>query len=254
MITLLRRIRKSLIISGSARKSLLYAIGEIALVVIGILIALQVNNWNESRKDRTAEAYYLDQLKQEIEYNLARAEYGIEESDKQHFDAKMILTIIERDTVISSASELAYAIEHTGWSQRVTYVDNIWQELMSTGHIALIRDSELRRELSDMHRGFERSNFNKQFNAFNNGFRRIAGDIIKASVRPKLSKGLIDSTNEKIQGLDSPLKIQKALRDKEGLTSYLADIIMVRDAMKENYSSDIQKMNQVLTMIEEQLK
>tara|TARA_Y100000385_G_C13099534_1_gene643585 strand:- start:2936 stop:3121 length:186 start_codon:yes stop_codon:yes gene_type:complete len=52
MLTLLRKIRKSLIDSGSSRKYLLYAIGEIALVVIGILIALQINNWNESRKDR----------------------------------------------------------------------------------------------------------------------------------------------------------------------------------------------------------
>jgi|TARA_Y100000385_G_C13102028_1_gene645149 hypothetical protein len=47
MLTLLRRIRKSLIDSGSARKYLLYAIGEIALVVIGILMALQINNWRQ---------------------------------------------------------------------------------------------------------------------------------------------------------------------------------------------------------------
>tara|TARA_Y100000385_G_C13103870_1_gene646216 strand:+ start:4498 stop:4992 length:495 start_codon:yes stop_codon:yes gene_type:complete len=51
MLTFLRKIRKSLIESGSTRKDLIYAIGEIALVVIGILIALQINNWNESRKN-----------------------------------------------------------------------------------------------------------------------------------------------------------------------------------------------------------
>ena len=38
--------------SGTIRKYLIYAIGEIALVVIGILIALQINNWNESRKSQ----------------------------------------------------------------------------------------------------------------------------------------------------------------------------------------------------------
>ncbi len=51
MLTFLRKIRKSLIESGSTRKYFLYAIGEITLVVIGILIALQINNWNESRKN-----------------------------------------------------------------------------------------------------------------------------------------------------------------------------------------------------------
>tara|TARA_B100000497_G_C7695677_1_gene424750 strand:- start:231 stop:434 length:204 start_codon:yes stop_codon:yes gene_type:complete len=55
MLTFLRKIRKSLIESGSSRKYLLYAVGEIALVVIGILIALQINNWNEFRKDRKVE-------------------------------------------------------------------------------------------------------------------------------------------------------------------------------------------------------
>ena len=50
MLTFLRKIRKSFIASGSTRKYLIYAIGEIALVVIGILIALQINNWNEEKK------------------------------------------------------------------------------------------------------------------------------------------------------------------------------------------------------------
>ena len=53
MISFLRKIRKSLIKSGSARRYLLYSIGEIALVVIGILLALQVNNWNERRKNNS---------------------------------------------------------------------------------------------------------------------------------------------------------------------------------------------------------
>ena len=49
MLTFFRRIRKSLLDGGRTSKYLLYAIGEIALVVIGILIALQINNWNSQR-------------------------------------------------------------------------------------------------------------------------------------------------------------------------------------------------------------
>ena len=62
MLTFLRRIRRSLIESGSARKYLLYAIGEIALVVIGILIALQINNWNEVRKDNLFEIKMIKEI------------------------------------------------------------------------------------------------------------------------------------------------------------------------------------------------
>lgn len=47
-------------------KYLKYAIGEIVLVVIGILIALQINNWNESRKDRITEQKILNILHQNL--------------------------------------------------------------------------------------------------------------------------------------------------------------------------------------------
>lgn len=49
MLTFLRKIRRSLIESGSSSKYLLYAIGETLLVMIGIQMALQINNWNEDR-------------------------------------------------------------------------------------------------------------------------------------------------------------------------------------------------------------
>ncbi len=52
MIKLFRKIRQNLLSEGKTKKYLLYAIGEIILVVIGILIALSINTWNEERKER----------------------------------------------------------------------------------------------------------------------------------------------------------------------------------------------------------
>jgi len=71
MLTFFRRIRKGLLEGGSTSKYLLYAIGEIALVVIGILIALQINNWNESKKDKLKEREFLNRLKDDLEFDLA---------------------------------------------------------------------------------------------------------------------------------------------------------------------------------------
>ena len=51
MIKLFRNIRKKLLEQGKTANYLKYAIGEIILVVIGILIALSINNWNENRKE-----------------------------------------------------------------------------------------------------------------------------------------------------------------------------------------------------------
>ena len=67
MLTFFRKIRKALLGSGQTRKYIFYAIGEIALVVIGILIALQINNWNEWRKDRVQEIKILNKLERNLE-------------------------------------------------------------------------------------------------------------------------------------------------------------------------------------------
>ena len=62
MIKFFRHIRRSLINENKMGKYFKYAIGEILLVVIGILIALQINNWNEHRKSLTQERKYVSQL------------------------------------------------------------------------------------------------------------------------------------------------------------------------------------------------
>ena len=76
MLTFFRHIRKALLDSGALAKYLLYAIGEITLVVIGILIALQINNWNQERLDKKKETEVVralyNELKSNYDYNTAR--------------------------------------------------------------------------------------------------------------------------------------------------------------------------------------
>ena len=67
MIKFFRHIRQRLVIENRFSKYLLYAIGEIILVVIGILIALQINNWNEERKQDAIEIGYLKRLVNDLE-------------------------------------------------------------------------------------------------------------------------------------------------------------------------------------------
>jgi len=62
MIKFFRKIRQRLLTENKFSKYLLYAIGEITLVMIGILLALQVNNWNESRKERVQEIKFYENL------------------------------------------------------------------------------------------------------------------------------------------------------------------------------------------------
>ena len=70
MIKYLRHIRQTLIMENKTSKYLKYAIGEIVLVVIGILIALQINNWNENRKANAIGKQYLKGIKEDLQKDL----------------------------------------------------------------------------------------------------------------------------------------------------------------------------------------
>jgi len=66
LIKFYRKIRQKMLTENKFSKYLLYAVGEIVLVVIGILIALQINNWNESRKQSISENAFITSVKKDL--------------------------------------------------------------------------------------------------------------------------------------------------------------------------------------------
>ena len=76
MLPFFRKLRRSLLAENRLTRYLLYALGEILLVVIGILLALQVNNWNEDRRFRTQQAGLLSDLSKDLEANLRELQIG----------------------------------------------------------------------------------------------------------------------------------------------------------------------------------
>jgi len=87
MLTFFRKIRKTLLESGSTRRYLLYAIGEIALVVIGILIAVQINNLNEVKIQRNLEQEALARLLEDLQ----------QDADRLHFLDTSYVRLISED-------------------------------------------------------------------------------------------------------------------------------------------------------------
>ena len=95
MLTHLRKIRSSLIESGATRKYLLYAIGEVLLVMVGILLALQVNNWNEWRKDRIKEKEVLKDLQINLQSNVQFLEENIELFSFRSNASSIVLNVMD---------------------------------------------------------------------------------------------------------------------------------------------------------------
>ena len=78
MIKFFRKIRQNLLMENKTSKYFKYAIGEIILVVIGILIALTINNWNETRKANNNEITLLQKLQEENSINLESLIYDVD--------------------------------------------------------------------------------------------------------------------------------------------------------------------------------
>ena len=95
MLNFFRRIRRNLANQNKFLQYSRYAFGEIVLVVIGILIALQINNWNENRKDSRAETNLLMGLQNEFKINLEEIDISIELNQKN-----IPVYISDNDTVL----------------------------------------------------------------------------------------------------------------------------------------------------------
>jgi hypothetical protein len=80
MLKFFRRIRYKLLDVGDLKKYLKYALGEILLVVIGILVALQINNWNEDKKEAAFEQKMLVEIKTSLTQDLAHTSQLINEN------------------------------------------------------------------------------------------------------------------------------------------------------------------------------
>ena len=153
MIRFFRSIRQGLVNEGKTSKYLRYAVGEILLVMIGILLALQVNNWNEGRLERLEERDSLIQLIEELETHVLFLEEWVLKRKKNNQKYKELLTMLDGAPIgdpfefLSSITQAASgAFGQAGVSQ-TTY-----NELVNSGSFSLIENKGLRHQIADYYK------------------------------------------------------------------------------------------------------
>jgi len=112
MLKLFRRIRRKLLDEGKLRRYLIYAFGEILLVVIGILIALHINNLNEDRKTRTVEEQILKDLIIGIEDDIGSINYNIERHSEAINSCNVLLDIFNKNVGYNDSLSRHFAAIH----------------------------------------------------------------------------------------------------------------------------------------------
>jgi hypothetical protein len=148
MPQLFKNIRRKLAAQNRAMAYMRYAIGEILLVVIGILIALQVNNWNESRKNKKTEHQILNEIlidlgfaKRDLKNIVKNEETSLRLAEK--FKSKMLHKAPIFDSVTENLTILARGYQFTPQTSG-------YQNLKSVG-LDIIRNDSLRKSITALY-------------------------------------------------------------------------------------------------------
>ena len=147
MLKLFRKIRHQLIKESSFQKYLLYALGEIFLVVIGILIALQINNWNEQNKNKQAENKALMDLKQEMESNFGRLEFICNSKRKSESELRVYLAVLTNDSLSIHQKSKLRQPDIIGMTWNATH--SVLTGLINSGGIDRIENDSLKNLLTN---------------------------------------------------------------------------------------------------------
>ena len=213
MIKFVRNVRKNLLMENKTGKYLKYAIGEIVLVVIGILIALQINNWNENRKDIMKEKELEIALLSDFKETKTRLQETINRQLQVIDDSRQLIIYYETRQLMSLKDSLPRLIgSGFGAWWRAEPVTKTYQSMISTGNIDLLSNSELKQKLAEFHAELD-SGFEDQVE----------------------SMDLLDALNKQLAPYGFILKNKNARREMEinALdTTLLKNIIPDEDVMK----------------------
>ena len=232
MLKFFRKIRQNLISNGKTANYLKYAIGEIILVVIGILIALQINNWNESRKLVIEEKQYYKNIKRQLNEDASFINNNIEFNqyyyDQYDYATQQLLSN-DKSHLDSLAKISINLLEYSDFHQE----SNIYAALVNSGEIKLIKNQDIVEGLQKLEETY----------IYINRLEASHFDIIKG-VYPELSR-IIRFYPLKVERLDKLYEFEF-----QNHFFILKDIMVEKDDI---YHQALDKIDQILSLINEEL-
>lgn len=144
MIKFFRKIRQNLLAENKFSRYLLYAVGEIVLVVIGILIALQINNTNTTNKNLTESVRFTNRLLVEVRSNIHAVNYEIDRKQNHLAMASEILALIDLEADSQTLLKLDSLMYSSMLHNQIELNLGTLKEGLNTGKIALIPSDSLK--------------------------------------------------------------------------------------------------------------
>lgn len=154
MIRFFRTLRHRFITNGKTGKYVTYALGEIFLVVIGILLALQINTWNEKRKNREQELIILDNILQDLKTDREGLLEIIDRRTSKAESADVMVGYYDGLPIEKLSDYYVHWLNVLFWETHSPR--NIaFMELVNSGNVSLIRNEDIRNSLLDINASYE---------------------------------------------------------------------------------------------------
>ena len=150
MFRFFRSIRQGLINEGKTSKYFRYAFGEILLIVVGIMIALQIQNWNEGRNERTKEIQIISSLHEDFEANIELLDTALINYAARNETNLTAITFIgkSKDVFKETFKDVEpLTIINSGY-ELTEIVDGTLSSVLSTDKLELLKDDSLKRLLT----------------------------------------------------------------------------------------------------------
>lgn len=153
MLFFLRKIRRQLMEKNKVTTYLLYAIGEIVLVVAGILIAVQIDDWNKNEQDKKEEKVILNNLLEELQVNIGAIDYTIA-MNKEAITYKLaLLNLIGKSKEIIDISNPDSLLNFSFPGNSQDLSNSVYNDIVQSGRLKLITNKKLRLILMDIEKG-----------------------------------------------------------------------------------------------------
>jgi hypothetical protein len=156
MIKVICQIRQNLLNTGATGKYFKYAIGEIILVVIGILIALQINNWNEKNKLENKKQELIASLIEDFEFNRDILKNNtILKQDSLIDQMDSFFSLTKSNTQLVSADSLRKLAG--GFFRSFSFIPNLtsYNEAVASGNLSLLQNKALLEEFTLFNRAYD---------------------------------------------------------------------------------------------------
>ena len=199
MIKFFRKIRQRLLTENKFSKYLLYAVGEIVLVVIGILIALQINNWNELQKNEKIEAVFLQDFRGDLETDIKTLQAAILENNERIVAADSIFSILSIKNDLTNRALIDFASYNTSLTSESYFIPekSAIRQFESSNGGSIISSKELKDKLfryyalnERVEQNMEKSIQLYQHNYITRGIAEVflAGNVLKTQIGSDLNR------------------------------------------------------------------